>query len=251
MKKKILALLLTAALCLSLSVPCFAALKPAVEITKTEMETNSVGGVTTNIYYCNNSDKTIKYITWYMTPYNAVGDAVACSISGQSQIAGKTTGPIEPMQTKAADSSQSLSNKDLKTDNPFYTYKHTSYRINTGYKNALIPYQTVNVDKFGNYFVEIYDWTTSKESYVYLTDDEITNYMHSSRWAMFKNVWYNGSIRNFKVNKAVVEFMDGSKQTISEDQLYGDKYNHVLQNMPFLDTVGQYAAVYNYKDYMK
>ena len=45
--------------------------------------------------------------------------------------------------------------------------------------------------------------------------------------------------------------MDGSKQTISESQLYGEKYNHILEGTPFLTVVNQYAAVYNYKDYMQ
>lgn len=241
MKKKILALLLTVALCLSLCIPCFAASKPAVEITHTWFRTNSVGGVTVEIYYCNNSNKTIKYITWYMTPYNAVGDAVRCSVRGYSQVSGKTTGPIEPFNLQIDKSLELGSKYRGDPDSPFETmYRSTYYKINNGAND----YNYLYADKNDNFFVK----TDSK--YVYLTDDEIANSAYDDREALFDCAWYNGTIRSFRVNKAVVEFMDGSKQTISEKQLYGEKYNHVLQGTPFLDTVNQYAAVYNYKDYM-
>lgn len=250
MKKKILALLLTAILCLSLAVPCFAASKPAIEIVRTTLDTNSVGGVSPTIYYCNNSGKVIKYITWYMTPYNAVNDAVTCSVRGKSQVIGKTTGPINPMEIRVDKSRPLSTNKRLSSDSPFAVHRSTSYCINTGFKNALTTWEFVDADKFGNFFVEIYTWS-GNYTYIYLTDDEVQNYMYDYNISMFENAWYNGSIRSFRVNKAVVEFMDGSKQTISENQLYGTKYNHTLQNKPFSDAVSQYSAVYNYKDYVQ
>ena len=250
MKKKILALLLTAILCLSLAVPCFAASKPAIEIVRTTFDTNSVGGVSPTIYYCNNSGKVIKYITWYMTPYNAVNDAVTCSVRGKSQVIGKTTGPINPMEIRVDKSRPLSTNKRLSSDSPFAVHRSTSYCINTGFKNALTTWEFVDADKFGNFFVEIYTWS-GNYTYIYLTDDEVQNYMYDYNISMFENAWYNGSIRSFRVNKAVVEFMDGSKQTISENQLYGTKYNHTLQNKPFSDAVSQYSAVYNYKDYVQ
>ena len=247
MKKKILALLLMVTLCLSLAVPCFAASKPAVDIVSTEFRINSVGGVNVTIDYCNNSGKTIKYITWYMTPYNAVGDPVRCSIRGYSQVSGKTTGPVEP-STINLNFTEELSSKfRADPDNPFEaSYRYTDYHINT---RGISEYGTVKqsmvyADKFNNLFVD------SGNGYTYLTQDEIDNDLYDYHIAFFECAWYNGTINSFKVNKVVVEFMDGSKQTISEKQLYGEKYNHVLQGTPFLDTVNQYAAVYNYKDYM-
>ena len=93
-KKKILALLLTAALCLSLAVPCFAASKPAVEVMWTSFYMNYVGGVEPTIYFRNNSGKTIKYIDWYLTAYNAVGDPVRCDVSRKSTVIAETVGPI-------------------------------------------------------------------------------------------------------------------------------------------------------------
>lgn len=251
MKKRLFALLLTAVFCLSLSIPCFAASSPALEVISTEFSTNSVGGVTVDIYYCNNSGKAIKYITWYMTPYNAVNDAVKCSVRGYSQVTGKTTGPIEPFQIKVNKTQKLYTDTSLSEDSPFAKYRFTTYCINVGLKQSLLPYDSVNVDEFGNFFVDVYNTATSRFDYIYLTDDEVQNYMYDRNHAMFENAWYNGSIHSFKIDKAVVEFMDGSKQTIIGNQLYGKKSTHVLQNKPFLDTVSQYSAVYNFKDYTK
>lgn len=251
MKKKILTLLLTAALCLSLVVPCFAASKSAVEITRTDFKMNSVGGVSPSIYFCNNSSKVIKYITWYMTPYNAVGDAVRCTVSNRSQVQGRTTGPIVPLEIKIDESYELGTKYNASADDPFATSRFTSYSINTVMIDKGPAFSSVSADQYGNFFVKKYNTATKKDEGVYLTDNEIQNALYDYHLAAFDCAWYNGSIRNFKVNKAVVEFMDGSKQTISESQLYGEKYNHVLEGTSFLTTVNQYSAVYNYKDYMQ
>lgn len=239
MKKKILALLLTVALCLSLAIPCFAASKPAVEIVATALMSNSVAGISIGINYCNNSAKTIKYITWYVTPYNAVGDSVRCTVTGQSQATCKTTGPIDPMSATIDTSGHLSAKSNRSTDNPFADYTYTDYRINDNGKQYW-----VNADKNNNFFVQ------RGTDYIYLTDSETQNYAYKNNMSAFQCVWYNSTIRSFRVDKAVVEFMDGSKQTISSNQLYGEKYNHRLQNKPFLDILNQYSAVYNYKDYM-
>ncbi len=57
---------------------------------------NSVGGVDMQIAWENTSNKTIKYIYFNVTAYNAVGDPVACDIRGYYTINGEVTGPIEP-----------------------------------------------------------------------------------------------------------------------------------------------------------
>lgn len=59
------------------------------------VEINSVGGATVGFYAVNNSPKTIKYIYYSITPYNAVGDAQSDSISGLSTKNFKDTGPYE------------------------------------------------------------------------------------------------------------------------------------------------------------
>lgn len=57
---------------------------------------NSAGGVSWDIVFTNTSDKEIKYASFTVVPYNAVGDVVACSIRRTSEFTGKVTGPINP-----------------------------------------------------------------------------------------------------------------------------------------------------------
>ena len=55
---------------------------------------NSAGGVDFEVSFTNSSEKTIKYITFYVTPYNAVSDPVASEIGGTVQAVLKGTGPF-------------------------------------------------------------------------------------------------------------------------------------------------------------
>lgn len=56
---------------------------------------NSAAGCDVELYYTNNSPKTIKYLIWRGTIYNAVNDPVFCEIRNTSSFSGKDTGPIE------------------------------------------------------------------------------------------------------------------------------------------------------------
>ena len=56
---------------------------------------NSAGGVDFNIIWQNKSDKTVKYATFEVVPYNAVGDIVECTIRNSSTFRGQVTGPIK------------------------------------------------------------------------------------------------------------------------------------------------------------
>ncbi|MDP3113590.1 MAG: hypothetical protein Q8M98_02320 [Candidatus Cloacimonadaceae bacterium] len=60
---------------------------------------NSVGGVDVHTIWKNTSTKVIKYVSFYWTPYNAVGDVVSCSIRGYRDAGEQVTGPINPGQT--------------------------------------------------------------------------------------------------------------------------------------------------------
>lgn len=67
-----------------------------VVIHDTKIFKDSVGGVSAGMKIFNTSNKTIKYITVTMFPYNAVGDIQECSIRRYSQYNLRITGPIEP-----------------------------------------------------------------------------------------------------------------------------------------------------------
>ena len=57
---------------------------------------DSAGGVNMEIAFTNKSDKTIKYIHFYVRPYNAVGDSQKCEIRDYSRFDAYVTGPLEP-----------------------------------------------------------------------------------------------------------------------------------------------------------
>ena len=105
-----------------------------------------LGAVSVLIRFRNvNSDrKVIKYIRFYVTPYNAVGDVVSCSYGEHSTIALKGTGPIKP-----------------------YSF-----------------------------------WTGPAD----------TNYI-------FETVWANYTISKAIISKVEIDYMDGSSEVISGDEL--------------------------------
>lgn len=56
---------------------------------------NSSGGVDFNIIWQNKCNKTIKYASFKVVPYNAVGDIVYCTIRNNSTHNAQVTGPIK------------------------------------------------------------------------------------------------------------------------------------------------------------
>lgn len=57
---------------------------------------NSAAGCDFVLNYTNTGKKTIKYLNWSGTTYNAVNDKVYCSIRNTCSFSGRDTGPIEP-----------------------------------------------------------------------------------------------------------------------------------------------------------
>lgn len=66
----------------------------------TSSQPNSAGGVDVSISFRNLSEQAIKYITFSVTPYNAVGDQVTSEIGNRSVVPLKATGPIGPAVIK-------------------------------------------------------------------------------------------------------------------------------------------------------
>lgn len=57
-----------------------------IEVTQILYLINSAGGVSPVLLWTNNTGKTIKYITFYMTPYNAVDDPVTDEITEKKYV---------------------------------------------------------------------------------------------------------------------------------------------------------------------
>lgn len=66
------------------------------DISVTVWEPNSAGGVDIRFHFRNCSDKTIKYVTVFLTPYNAVDDVVFDEIDDKATKGIRITGPGEP-----------------------------------------------------------------------------------------------------------------------------------------------------------
>jgi len=84
------------------------------------------GGTDLIVNFVNNSDKTIKYVTFYCQPFNAVGDPVSCKIQYESAFsmnhlsegAFKSTGPYakgEGVQGKQSRWAKAWYNSTIKT----------------------------------------------------------------------------------------------------------------------------------------
>lgn len=84
----------------------------------TASEPNSAGGVDCNITFWSFGD-VIKYITFWVEPYNAVNDVVSCEIKDKSEISIKYTGP-----TKTSDPT------GIVLENTWYNHTIKTVKIN-------------------------------------------------------------------------------------------------------------------------
>lgn len=163
--------------------------KSSIKILCFPAKINSVGGVEPSIYWRNDSGKTIKYITFTVVPYNAVGDQVSCSITGRSTMDLEITGPIETFNNE----------NDIAYSN-FY------------YKKGL---EMVLKDSDKQYYIYHDDFSTfpSTREKHYLNNYDCQNvFNHYNSW---EPIWYNASIHDLKILKVKIIYMDGSKETIS------------------------------------
>lgn len=152
---------------------------------------DSVGGIDFRIYWNNHSQKDIKYIRFYVTPYNRVGDAVRCRISGDSTIRCSSTGPYKCVTSKT------------NWDDDFY-YTPTSYVYDPDDESMTL------VSSGGKY-----SYGRINE-YKHLASTEYDNVFFSCTW---ERVWYNFDIDTIAVSKVDIEYMDGSKTTLTGSKL--------------------------------
>ena len=240
MKKKLAALLCSLLLAVCCCIPAVAATKPAIELMAFIMETDSVGGVSPTLYYRNNTNKTMKYLDFYITAYNRVGDKVEDWITGDATKKFRIIGPVEPFQLVREQTGTLRANNSIRTDSPFYYYATTKYWIES---NGSV--QNVYQDVHGNFFVKPNLHDESKN--IYLTEDEINNAMFYDYCAC-NTGWYSTTISYLNVDKVVVTYMDGTTQTVKN---VGSAYRKApRQNLPFMQQVEQYRDVYNYHYYL-
>lgn len=216
MKKKLIAIVvMTMLLCGLLALPSFAA-KPGIQVYIT-FRTNSAGGVSPTVHYRNNTGKQLKYIDFYMTPYNAVNDVVRCEI-GQRYTYGEETGPIDSFTGNLENAYDAVA-----------IANGQCYSVYTDSKGC--PY--------------VYDKDYNQ---IYLTADDV-NTMVLDRDAYFECMWYNWHVDHIAVPKVVVTYMNGSKQTFSGSSIMMVNAGKVFHNQSFNDMKKSYTDVYDYKEY--
>lgn len=247
MRKKLFALLLTTCALLLFSMAAFAA-KPSVELTDVYFSVNSANGVTPTICFRNNSNKTIKYVTFTLVPFNAVGDRVSCTIRGYSSVEARLVGPIAPTSFNSSSAIGTFDNISER-GTPFekQTQLSTNYYVYVGERHN----NKILLDKYGNpYYWNAYYSDGSKYGYpyTYLSESEIQNavYDNAAEWDC---LWYNGTIEEIAVTKAVVEYTDGTKETVSQKALYSGNYRKEPDYIPYFAMLKAYEPVYNYKYY--
>lgn len=163
--------------------------KTSIRILKTSISTNYVDGVDPNIYWRNDSGKTIKYITFVATAYNAVGDVARCEIRRQTTMRLQITGPI-----------QSFSNID-DIQGGWFKYKDQISEVSYAY------------DKERGLLKDQYevDAPYPFENYRLKPADYFNVYNQTHHW---NAVWYNGDISYFSIARVEIICMDGTTETI-------------------------------------
>lgn len=160
-------------------------------------EINSAGGVNFTIAWQNNSSKTIKYAHFYVTPYNGVWDPLKCEIRDYSQADCYVTGPISKVSASTDLLNTSSGNyKVLVPQDPYGQGWDNNYMVGIGsgptfYNSYTQQMEPVNADVYPDVFLVTY-WECT---------------------------WYNDQTRYLLINKVVLEYMDGTKTTLTGDAL--------------------------------
>lgn len=171
--------------------------KSIIRIAHTEVSRpNSADGVDFTIFWNNKSNKIIKYITFSVEPYNAVGDKVTCDIRNYSRFNGQVTGPIKKIMAK----------EDIYgSDNYYYYYDKIikEWALIVGEGNEYL-----RSDDYG-----LWEWVT-------LTNNQLQDTVISSTWDC---AWYNNTIKSIKIIEIEIIYMDGSREIIA-----GSSMNSVM-----------------------
>ena len=167
-------------------------------------ETNSVGGVSPQIYWANTSSKDIKYIHFYLSAWNAVGDQVYCSIRGTTESRCNATGPFKKI--KSVQDGYDLRNSDIS----YYYKKNGSWEFVCPYK---ISHELAAED--GLYIDTWNDSTSEYEEYI-IPSNEYVDIALNFVWDC---VWYNNTVKTVKIDKIGIEYMDGTSVELNDQSV--------------------------------
>ena len=155
--------------------------RESILIGGTSIDCNFLGGVSPRICYRNNSGKTIKYLTFYTTPYNAVWDAAPCDITGKTLCKLTIVGPIAPYDPCNLQGGQAA-----------MYFDNGSWHFISGEADPVFGFSMLLTD----------------DTYPNSENQYICNY---DEWDC---PWYNQTIRYLLISKIEVIYMDGTTETI-------------------------------------
>lgn len=156
---------------------------------------DSVGGISFDIIWNNQSNKVIKYAHFYVTPYNRVWDPVKCEIRGYSLADCWVTGPVAKVSAST----------NLLDDT-------------AGGYGVLAPREFLG-EWDADYISKIFDDLTyygPNGDYIPITAADYDNIFVVTYW---DRMWYNNDIQHLLISKVVLEYMDGTKTTLTGDAL--------------------------------
>ncbi|MCI8478423.1 MAG: S-layer homology domain-containing protein [Oscillospiraceae bacterium] len=160
-------------------------------------ETNSAGGVSFYIEWNTHRDKTIKYVHFYVTPYNNVWDVQKCEIRRYSNADCYVAGPISKTTLSTAWEDMDYGDYCILTEWPGISIGMDEQ----GRFSSIIDRNGTYTNGYG----------TQKVTAGYLDDVMIRTY--------WENMWYNDQIKKLLINKVVIEYMDGTKETLTGNAL--------------------------------
>ena len=243
MRKKLCTIFAALMMCLFIASPVYAANgRPNVELMKITYGSGKNGLYSPDIWFRNNSGKTIKYLDWYFTLYNRVNDPTPDEITHNSTVHIQIIGPIEP-------------------DEPITTTRPSGFLSYEKDTNRYILYngnsRNVYIDSYGHYFIyaDVYysgyshDFEGSSGTEIYLTDEEVasnTFYQYTN----VKNAWVSNVFSYARLQKVSVTYMDGTTETIDGSIAEEPWLTATISNGIFKDDVKKYSAIYNYRDYV-
>ena len=242
MKKRIVCGSIVIALLCFFCTNAVAVSKPSVEllcIKSYYVAEEGVYGRNPTLIYRNNSQKVIKYLEFYITAYNRVGDSTPDALTGEATKRFTVVGPIAPFSVVRENNTQLYIDNIVPEDNPFRFFRETPYFILVN-EQKLRVYQ----DAYNNFFVKpnIFDG----RSYTYLTENQIEENLFSE-WCDFENIgWYSRVVDHFWAEKLVITYMDGQTETIYEVKNSPPRESDI----PFSEKIDIVKSVYNYKDYL-
>ena len=157
---------------------------------------NSAGGVDVDIYWRNNSDKDIKYIRFTMEFINAVDDIVADDITNHTSFIGKATGPVSP-------TTMTIEEK-----------KNIPERFTGFYYKAGEKWESVISNQQASGFF----YRDDNYNEVVINESEEDKFMIKYSW---EAIMYNSTARRINISQIDIEYMDGTKLTLSQEEVIG------------------------------